>query len=108
MSFREITIKEIACFTSLTRPSIYNYFQTKEEIFLALLQQEYERWRTDLEVLAQSDAPPSRQGLAQGLACTLERRPNMLRAALHQSERHGREEPAGKAGGIQNRLRRLD
>lgn len=79
MSFREITIKEIACFTSLTRPSIYNYFQTKEEIFLALLQQEYERWRTDLEVLAQSDAPPSRQGLAQGLACTLERRPNMLR-----------------------------
>ena len=30
MSFKEITIKEIAAYTSFTRPSIYNYFQTKE------------------------------------------------------------------------------
>ena len=36
MSFKEITIQEIAKFTSFTRPSIYNYFETKEEIFLAL------------------------------------------------------------------------
>ena len=42
MSFKEITIKEIGKVTSFTRTSIYNYFQTKEEIFLALLQQEYE------------------------------------------------------------------
>ena len=38
MSFREITIKEIGAATSFTRTSIYNYFETKEEIFLALLQ----------------------------------------------------------------------
>ena len=44
MSFKEITIKEIGNTTSFTRTSIYNYFQTKEEIFLALLQREYERW----------------------------------------------------------------
>ena len=44
MSFKEITIKEIGNATSFTRTSIYNYFQTKEEIFLALLQREYERW----------------------------------------------------------------
>ena len=44
MSFKEITIKEIGNATSVTRTSIYNYFQTKEEIFLALLQREYERW----------------------------------------------------------------
>ena len=43
MSFKEITIKEIGNATSFTRTSIYNYFQTKEEIFLALLQREYER-----------------------------------------------------------------
>ena len=49
MSFKDITIKEIAAFTSFTRPSIYNYFETKEEIFLALLQREYERWIADLE-----------------------------------------------------------
>ncbi len=33
MSFKEITIKEIGNITSFTRTSIYNYFQTKEEIF---------------------------------------------------------------------------
>ena len=42
MSYKEITIKEIAEETSFTRPSIYNYFETKEEIFLALFQKEYE------------------------------------------------------------------
>lgn len=34
MSFKEITLKEIGKRTSFTRTSIYNYFQTKEEIFL--------------------------------------------------------------------------
>ena len=48
MTFKDVTIKEIANFTSFTRPSIYNYFRTKEEIFLALLQREYEGWTTDL------------------------------------------------------------
>ncbi len=36
MRYREITLGEIAEETSFTRPSIYNYFETKEEIFLAL------------------------------------------------------------------------
>ena len=51
MSFREITLKEIGRQTSFTRTSIYNYFQTKEEIFLALMQREYESWICDLEHL---------------------------------------------------------
>ena len=37
MNFREITLKEIGSITSFSRSTIYNYFQTKEEIFLALL-----------------------------------------------------------------------
>ena len=36
MSFKDITIKEIGKVTSFSRPTIYNYFETKEEIFLAL------------------------------------------------------------------------
>ena len=48
MSFKEITLKEIGNVTSFTRTSIYNYFQTKEEIFLALFQREYDRWNEDL------------------------------------------------------------
>lgn len=48
MSFKDITIKEIGKATSFTRTSIYNYFRTKEEIFLALMQREYEAWTADL------------------------------------------------------------
>lgn len=49
MAFKEITLKEISKETSLSRPSIYNYFQTKEEIFLALLEEEYRLWADDLD-----------------------------------------------------------
>ena len=42
MSFKDITLRDIGARTSFTRTSIYNYFQTKEEIFLALMQREYE------------------------------------------------------------------
>ncbi|HIX72218.1 MAG TPA: TetR/AcrR family transcriptional regulator, partial [Candidatus Anaerobutyricum stercoripullorum] len=52
MGFKDITIRDIGEKTSFTRTSIYNYFQTKEEIFLALLQQEYEMWTEDLQALA--------------------------------------------------------
>ena len=37
MSFKEITLKEIGNVTSFSRPTIYNYFQTKEEIPLRFL-----------------------------------------------------------------------
>ena len=35
-NFKDITIKQIGEKTTFSRTSIYNYFQTKEEIFLAL------------------------------------------------------------------------
>ena len=44
MGFKDITLRDIGARTSFTRTSIYNYFQTKEEIFLALLQRESEAW----------------------------------------------------------------
>ena len=51
MSFKAITLKEISEYTSFSRPSIYNYFQTKEEIFLALFQREYELFAAELDAL---------------------------------------------------------
>ena len=48
-SFKDITIKLISEETTFSRPSIYNYFQTKEEIFLALFQRKYEKWIEDLQ-----------------------------------------------------------
>ena len=75
--FREITIKEIGEKTSVTRTSIYNYFQTKEEIFLALLQREYQAWGDELDALP--PGPMSAGQLADALARTLERRTCMLK-----------------------------
>ena len=57
-SFKEITLKDIGNITSLSRPSIYNYFETKEEIFLAILKEEYELWTEALEDIIQTEHLP--------------------------------------------------
>lgn len=79
MGFRDITIRDIGAKTSFTRTSIYNYFQTKEEIFLALLQREHEAWSADLDAIARQDAPQSAAEFADALAHTLEKRSCMLK-----------------------------
>ncbi len=79
MSFKEITIKEIGAATSFTRTSIYNYFETKEEIFLALLQREYDLWVGALNAVMAVKASMIRDELAQTLARTLTDRPRLLR-----------------------------
>ena len=79
MSFKEITLKEIGQQTSFTRTSIYNYFETKEEIFLALFQREYELFAADLDALCDREAALDADALAMELACALERRPLMLK-----------------------------
>ncbi len=79
MSFKEITIKEIGAATSFTRTSIYNYFETKEEIFLALLQKEYELWAEALTAVMEQTETMPRDELARTLARTLTDRPRLLR-----------------------------
>lgn len=79
MSFKEITIKEIGAATSFTRTSIYNYFQTKEEIFLALLQREYGLWIADLKDMTARQEKMSADEFAGALARSLERRPQLLK-----------------------------
>ena len=79
MGFKDITIRDIGEKTSFTRTSIYNYFQTKEEIFLALLQQEYEMWTEDLQVLAAIETSLSVSAFASAMAATLEKRKCMLK-----------------------------
>ena len=79
MSFREITIKEIGAATSFTRTSIYNYFETKEEIFLALLQREYELWVDAMNTVMEQNDTMTRPEIADTLARTLTDRPRLLR-----------------------------
>ena len=79
MSFKDITIKEIGNATSFTRTSIYNYFQTKEEIFLALLQREYELWNGRLKEIRAGHEEMTREEFADALAHSLEERKNLLK-----------------------------
>lgn len=79
MSFKDITIKEIGNATTFTRTSIYNYFQTKEEIFLALLQREYELWIHRLKQIQAEHKRMTETEFADALAHSLEERKNLLK-----------------------------
>ena len=79
MSFKEITIKDIGAVTSFTRTSIYNYFQTKEEIFLALMQREYELWAAEVNTLAEGHNAMSANDFAAAMAHSLEKHEQLLK-----------------------------
>lgn len=95
MSFKEITLKEISVETSFSRPSIYNYFQTKEEIFLALMQREYEQWAGEMEQLAAENETMSADSFASSLARSLEKHEQLLKLLAmnhYDMEEHSRPE----------------
>ena len=78
-SFREITIKDIGAVTSFTRTSIYNYFETKEEIFLAMHQMEYEQWCDELQQIIDNNKRMTKEQFADALAKSLENRDLLLK-----------------------------
>lgn len=77
-SFKEITVAMIAELTSFTRASIYNYFDNKEEIFLALLQREYALWNESLQEILDGLAL-SVQDFAEAIASSLDDREQLLK-----------------------------
>lgn len=79
MSFKEITLKEIGNVTSFTRTSIYNYFRTKEEIFLALFQREYDRWNEELTSILNENKQLTKKELADHLSRSLAGREQLLK-----------------------------
>lgn len=79
MSFRDITIRDIGTKTVFTRTSIYNYFNSKEEIFLALLQREHELWISDLKEIEHRNGELTADEFADAIAHTLEKRGCMLK-----------------------------
>ena len=79
MSFKDITLKEIGNETSFSRPTIYNYFQTKEEIFLALFEREYVRWNAELQSILQDNETLSKEQIADELATSLANRGQLLK-----------------------------
>ena len=79
MSFREITLKEVGKITSFSRPTIYNYFETKEEIFLALFKREYDRWNEQLTAILDQNEKLTKTQLADQIAQSLAEREQLLK-----------------------------
>ena len=79
MGFKEITLKEIGKITSFTRTTIYNYFQSKEEIFLAILEREYTLWVADLQQLMADKPTLTADEFAEEIASTVEKRALLLK-----------------------------
>ena len=78
-NFKDITLKQIGEKTTFSRTSIYNYFQTKEEIFLALFQREYEKWIEDLNKIYEENENLTSEELSNKLAHAIEKRPTLLK-----------------------------
>ena len=79
MSFKDITLIEIGKAVPFSRPTIYNYFVTKEEIFLALFQREYDRWNEQLSAILDRDEQLTCAQLADRIARSLAERPQLLK-----------------------------
>ena len=92
-NFKDITIKLISEQTSFSRPSIYNYFETKEEIFLALFRQEYEKWTDELNKIREDYDQVTKDQFASLLAHTLENKKRLLKLLsmnIYDLEEHSR------------------
>ena len=76
--FQGVNIKEISTALDMTRPAIYHYFETKEEILLALLIREYAVWLAELADF-DFEAEHSSEEVMEKLAFSLRERDVMLR-----------------------------
>lgn len=86
MSFQEISAK-----TSISRPSIYTYFESKEEIFLAILKEEYDCWTEDLLHILQCHNQMTTDEFARTVGHTLAARTTLLKIQcmnLYEIEEH--------------------
>ena len=79
MSFKDITLKDIGSETSFSRPTIYNYFQTKEEIFLALYEREYDRWNIELTDILENNDTLTKEQVAEKIAASIANRQQLLK-----------------------------
>ena len=78
-NFKDITIKLISEHTSFSRPSIYNYFETKEEIFLDVFKKEYEKWTDELNLIRENNDSMTKDAFATSLAHTIEHKERLLK-----------------------------
>ena len=47
--FEEVSLADIAEVSSISRPSMYNYYQKKDDVFLDLMEEKYLEWGRSAE-----------------------------------------------------------
>lgn len=82
---------QIASRVSFGRANVYNYFQSKEEILLALLQREHELWAQGLIELGKSTSLTSNEEIADALGSKPWQARTNAKASSHESLRYGAE-----------------
>lgn len=76
--FDAVNFKTIAERTSLSRPAIYNYYNTKEEVFLDLIKADFEGWNEDLVAEFENHESMSKEEFCRLITRTLFKRMLML------------------------------
>ena len=79
VGFKNVNIKLIGENISCSRTSIYNYFETKEEIFLALVEREYLKWNNDLFKISEIDTNTSTDEFIDMIVSSLSKRKILLK-----------------------------
>ena len=79
IGFKNVSIKLIGENISFSRTSIYNYFETKEEIFLALVEREYLKWNEDLLKIYEGSSEMLEDELIDKIAYSLNKRKILLK-----------------------------
>lgn len=84
-SYSNITMAQVAEKTGLAKGTVYLYFKTKEELFLAVQHQQFESWFDALDQQVSHIEPGNIRQIAELVAATLEQRPVFVRllAILH-------------------------
>lgn len=85
-SYESLSMADIAAETGVAKGTLYLYFRSKEELFLALYEQELEAWFDELDsALSGQQGAGSIESLLQLVSESIARRPAFLRliAILH-------------------------
>jgi AcrR family transcriptional regulator len=77
--FSAITMAGVAGAVGLAKGTLYLYFRSKEELFVAVLERELDGWQSELLPRLQGSTDVSPQALAADLARSILARPRMVR-----------------------------
>ena len=84
------SMDEVAREAGVAKGTLYLYFKSKEELFLAALESELSQWFSELDALIRDSTPMSVDVFADGLAASLAARPRLLElmSLLHNVLEH--------------------